>query len=469
MSIHTLIDEWQRIGPAQWAEDSFGWITEAGQPITLAEWQRSILGEYWQRQEDISTLFISAPKKAGKTALNSLLTCYRWLTRPGIHFCLGNDFDQGALLQSDMIAAMCKRHPIVKRYVKVNKGELVFQPTNSRLITLASDYGGSAGHNFLTVSFTEVWALVWESHTRLYEELTPPPLVGALRIVDSYAGWQGESILLENIWNRAKAGKQLTDNLYLQGQQLSYIAEGDEGHKATWRGTEAQRQAYLTEQKDTLREGTFRRLHFNEWQTANDAFITAEAWDSLVLPDYQCPAASKTTGLYVAVDIGVKRDYAAVMSVAREGDNLGLGPYRLWKPPRQGEVDLSSVEDYLVELDADYKIESLAGDPSQFLYMKQRLNSRNVRTEEFSQHPTQMTIAGNALFDTIRQGKLRVYPGATDLRECVLNARGKETERGVRLVKQTQSRKIDAAIALAMSVSLALAAPRHHDFYIGFF
>lgn len=89
----------------------------------------------------------------------------------------------------------------------------------------------------------------------------------------------------------------------------------------------------------------------------------------------------------------------------------------------------------------------------------QRLNRGGIRTEEFSQHPNQMTKAGNALFDTIRQCKLAVYAGAVDLRECVLNARGKETERGVRLVKQTQSRKIDAAIALAMSVALALEKP----------
>lgn len=457
-TIHTLIDEWSKMPVADWAENDYGWILDNGSPIRLADWQRLILGEYWQRREDVSTLFISAPKKSGKTLLNSLLTCYRWLTRPGIHFGLGNDFDQGAMLQADMVGEMCKRHPVLKRYVKQTAKELVFTPTNSRLITLPADYAGSSGHNFLTVSFTEVWALTYESHTRLYEELTPPPLVGALRVVDSYAGWQGESILLENIWNRAKSGQQLADSLYLTGQQLSFIAEGDAGHQATWRGNESQRQAYLTEQRETLRDGTFRRLHRNEWQTAQDAFITAELWDALITPGYVCPVSNVT--LHVAVDIGVKRDWAAVAGVSELDDGmLGLGPYRIWKPSKGAEVDLSAVEDYLIELDNKYTLASLAGDPSQFLYMKQRLNRGGITTEEFSQHPAQMTKAGNALFDTIRQSKLRVYPGATDLRECVLNARGKETERGVRLVKQTQSRKIDAAIALAMAVSLALENP----------
>lgn len=455
--ITRLVDEWAEAGPVVWAEDDYGWITEAKEPIILADWQRLILSEYWTRRADIMTLFISAPKKSGKTLLNSLLTCHRWLTRPGIHFCLGNDWEQGAMLQAAMVGEMVKRHPLLKRYVKETKQELTFTPTGSKLITLSSDYAGSAGHNFLTVSWTELWGFVHESHQRLYEELVPPPLVGALRVVDSYAGWFGESVVLEKLWQRAEKGEQIGDSLTLIGQQLSYIAQHDEGHKKTWRGTEAQRQAYLLEVKEeALREGTFKRLHFNEWQSAEDTFITPEQWDALIDPGYRCPPPSKSLSLHVAVDIGVKRDWAAVASVVKLENALGLGPYRIWKPSKGTEIDLEAVEDYLKELDTSYRLASLAGDPSQFLYMKQRLNKGGIKTEEFIQSPAQLSKAGNALFDTIRQRRLLVYPGTNDLRECVLNARGKETERGVRLVKQTQARKIDAAIALAMSVALAL-------------
>lgn len=464
-AITQLIDVWRDMPPIAWAENDYGWIVEAGHPIRLADWQRLILSEYWARREDISTLFISAPKKSGKTLLNSLLVSYRWLTRPGIHFALGNDFDQAALLQADMIGAMCKRHPLLKKYVKQTAKELLFTPTGSRLITLPADYSGSAGHNFLTVSFTEIWAYLGESAMRLYEELALPPLVGALRIVDSYAGWNGESLLLEHIWQRAEKGQRIGEYLTLSGGQLSFIAQDDEGHKATWRGTEAERQKYLTEQReDTPRQGTFRRLHYNLWQNAEDAFIQPEQWDRLIKDWYTCPLPDRRTSLHAAVDIGVKRDWCAVVSVAKNGDGLDLGPYKIWKPPKRGEVDLSAVEDYLIELDRNYRLDSLAGDPSQFLYMKQRLNQRHVRTEEFVQSVSQMTKAGNALFDTIRQGNLKVYPGATDLRGCVLSARGRETERGVRLVKQTQSKKIDAGIALAMAVSLALEAPKRGIF-----
>lgn len=459
MAIIQLVDEWAKLDPATWAQGRFGWITEAGQPVTLADWQRAVISEYWQRRQVISTLFISTVKKSGKTFLNSLLAAHRWLTLPGVHFALGNDQDQAALLQSAMIADMIKRHPVLRRYVKINRNELVFTPTGSRLITLPSDYQGSAGHNFLTVSFTELWAFIHEGPFRMYEELTPPPLSGALRLVDSYAGWEGESLLLRQIWDRGLSGERINDDwpIFLVGQQLSYIHQGEEAQIRCWRGSEEERIAYYAEQAAGQRQGTFNRHHLNQWQNAESVFITPEQWDALIDLSYRCPLPGKSTRLYVAYDMAVVRDWAAVVSVFRDGDLLKLGPYRVWKPgKKRQEIDQDAVEEYLISLADNYTIADLRGDDTQFASIRQRLNRSGIKTEKFSQHANEMTKAGNALYDTIRQTRLVVYPGADDLRTCVLNARGKETERGVRLVKQTQSRKIDAAIALAMAVSLAL-------------
>jgi phage terminase large subunit-like protein len=453
-ALFNLLTEWRQLDPATWAESRYGWITETGQPVTLADWQGAILAEYWQRRDDISTLFISCPKKTGKTFLNSLLVCYRWLTLPGVHFALGNDKDQASLLQSAMITEMVKRHPILKRYTKVNKSELIFTPTDSRLFTLPSDYAGSAGHNFLTVSFTELWAFTFEGHIRLYEELTPPPLVNALRIVDSYAGFDGESLLLDQVWKRGESGQRVNAEwpIILSGQQLSYIHQGEEAQRRCWRGTEAQRIAYYAEQAETLRPGTYNRLHLNLWAASEDVFITSEQWDALVTAGYRCPGPDKSVFLHVAADIGVKHDHSAIVSVFRKDGELWLGPWRIWKPESK-EVDLQAVEDYLVWLYESYGIGTMSGDPSQFLHIKQRLQATGIPVTEFVQSPSQMTVAGNTLFDVIRQGRLRVYSGADELKQYVLNARAKETERGIRLVKQTQGRKIDAAIALAMAVT----------------
>lgn len=455
MAITTLISEWQQLSPIEWAENPYGWILEDGQPITLADWQRLILAEYWQRQADVSSLFISTVKKAGKTALNSLLVCYRWLTIPGLHYTVANDQAQSEELQFNFVAEMVKRHPVLKRYAKITRDTILFLPTGSRIVNLPYDAAGAAGANFNTVSFSELWGYRFEEGERLFEELTPPPLVGALRIIDSYAGFEGESELLQRVWDRGQAGERISDEwpLTLAGQQLSYIHQGEDAQRRCWRGTEAQRQAYYTEQQATLRPGTYKRLHLNQWAASEDVFILPEQWDALISSDYYCPGPAKDVRLHIACDIGVKRDHSAVCSVFRQDGLLWLGPFRIWKPVAGREVDLQAVEDYLAELWRGYKVVTLSGDPSQFLHIKQRLQKAGIAVTEFIQSASNMTRAGNTLFDVIRQSRLRVYPGANELKTYVLNARAKETERGIRLIKSTESKKIDAAIALAMCVT----------------
>ncbi|MCB0210749.1 MAG: hypothetical protein KDJ52_15525 [Anaerolineae bacterium] len=454
MSILTLISEWQRLGPIGWAENDYGWILEDGQPVVFSDWQKATVGACIAQRGHISTLMLSTVKKAGKTTLNSILVAYRWLTIPSVHFVVGNDQSQAEELQFNQISAMVKRHPVLKRYTKITKDTITFTPTDSRIVSLPMDASGAAGANFATVSFSELWGYKYEEGERLFEELTPIPLIDCLRIIDSYAGFEGESNLLQRVWDRGLSGQRVSDEwpIYRKGKQLSYIHQGEDAQRRCWRGTEAERVEYYGEQKDTLRPGTYRRLHLNEWASSEDAFILPEQWDALVDTSYRVPGPSKAVRLYVACDIGVKRDHSAVVSVYREDKELKLGPYRVWKPVSGKEVDLQAVEDYLVELWQSYGIATLCGDPSQFLHIKQRLQTKGITVTEFIQSTSRLTEAGNTLFDVVKQARLSVYSGASDLREYVLNAKAKETPRGIRLIKDTASKKIDAAIALAMAV-----------------
>ena len=93
-----LIERWRGLSPADWAESEYGWILPSGRPIVLADWQRAVL-DAWYANPDVSTVAVSAPKKVGKTLLNGLLLCWRWLCLPGEHFALGNDLDQSVARQ----------------------------------------------------------------------------------------------------------------------------------------------------------------------------------------------------------------------------------------------------------------------------------------------------------------------------------------------------------------------------------
>jgi phage terminase large subunit-like protein len=450
-SITHLVDTWSGMEPAAWAGHRYGWIMADGQPIILTPWQRVILSEYWRRRSDVSTLFVSTVKKSGKTLLDSLLLAYRWLTIPSVHFAVGNDQDQSAELQTTMISAMALRHPILSRHVKTSRNELTFEPTGSRIIALPMDYRGASGANFATVSITELWAFEYETARRLYEELTPVP-GDCLRIVDSYAGFEGEGDTLKMLWDRGLSGQQVNDEwpITMTGRQLSYIHQGEDAQARCWRGTEVERLAYYTEQRATLREGTYRRLHLNEWASAEDVFITADLWDSLIDPAHACPAPGDHVTLTVGLDASVKHDHTAAVSVCQAGERVALGPYRIWKPP----IDLEAVESYIADLARRYRVAAVVYDPYQLAHLSQRLDRAGVRMQEWPQTVSNMTEAGNTFYDLIRQGRLVVYPGADDLRAHVLAAAAKETPRGIRLVKSESGRKIDAGIALAMACAV---------------
>jgi len=451
-TIHTLIDEWAAIGPAAWAQDSYGWILETGEPVTLTPWQIALLAELEARRGQVSSVLISTVKKSGKTTFASLILCYRWLTIPAsLHYAVGNDLAQAEELQFNIVAKMCERHPILRRYTKITRDTILFKPTGSRIVSLPYDASSAAGANFASVSFSELWGYRYEAGERLYEELTPIPLVDCVRLVDSYAGFERESLLLQRIWDRGLSGDCINDEwpIFLTGQQLSYIHTGIEAQVRCWRGADAiEREAYYAEQRASLREGSYRRLHLNEWASSESAFISPEAWDALIQPGYVCPGPDKSIHLYAAIDAAVKNDNAACVTTHLKDNLPHLGPFRIWRPNPQ--IDLEAIENYVLQLASDFNLVACGYDPYQMAHIAQRLEKRGVKMVEFPQTVDRMTHAGSNLFDLIQQSRLIIY-NAPELRTHVLNAVAKETPRGLRLIKDNVKRKIDAAIALAMS------------------
>lgn len=461
-----LITRWRNLGPRKWSEHAYGWVMpETGRPIRLTPWQRAVLDAWWRHRKTTSTLAISSVKKVGKTTVNAVLTCWRWLTMPAEHFCAANDMDQAASRAFKMVAQMVKKHPLLRGHCKVTKDRVLFAPTGSELIALSVDAAGNAGANHLTSSHTEAWGIQYESAQRAWEELTPQPGrfwgLPAMRIADSYAGWQGESELWHKLVDRGVQGDRVDRRwpLYKADGLLLFHYSGEEAQERCFRGSAAARERYYADQAADLRPGTFKRLHLNERSSAESAFITAEQWDALIMEGYRCPLPNRDLDLRVGIDIAVKHDHCAAVSVFRKQGALWLGPYRIWRPTPT--VDLDAVETWLWMLHRGYGDVKMRLDPYQGEYLKQRLQRRGVRIDDFPQTVGNLTILGNSLFDVIRQAQLIIYPGCEDLRAHVLGAAARETDRGIRLVKGAHSRKIDAAIALGEAV-VAAAAKREY-------
>jgi hypothetical protein len=102
---------------------------------------------------------------------------------------------------------------------------------NGTIVTaIPVDYSGEAGANQGLVSHDELWGLVTELQRRLYDELTPVPTrKNSIRLITTYAGFEGESALLEDLYHQIfdeqhNVKKEVSQPL---GQDFPAYAKGD--------------------------------------------------------------------------------------------------------------------------------------------------------------------------------------------------------------------------------------------------
>ena len=462
-NIDELIQHWREMGPIVWAEGVFGWIDLDGEPIRLEPWQRAVLSFWWIHRFIISTLVISNIKKTGKTFANAVLLAWRWLALPGEHFAVGNDMDQSAGRQFLQIVDMVKRNRYLRQNVKITSQQLLFKPTGSTITALAVDAAGNAGANHLTASHTETWGIIYEGGVRAFEELTLPPGrfygLPALRICDSYAGFLGESNTWHDLVDRGLEGEHISSEwpIYKSNGLLLFHMDGEDAQERCFRGSNEEADMYYADQRLTLRDGTYLRLHKNKRATGQEQYIPLEDWDAGVNPEHTPVLPTNDFRLFVGVDGAIKNDSAAVVAVYRDRSKkkIVLAKHRIWHPTSQQPLDLDqTIGEFLRDLHRNYSLSSIYYDPYQLHDLATRLRSEGIKMEEYPQSQSNLIKMGQNLFELIMQKNLILYPD-TEMRLQASHTIALETQRGWRIAKEKTSHKIDAIVALAMA---ALAA-----------
>jgi phage terminase large subunit-like protein len=458
-----LVEHWREAGPIEWAEGAYGWIGIDGQPIKLEPWQRAVLAAWWEHKNFVTTLAISNVKKVGKTFLDGLLLCWRWLSLPGDHFAVGNDFDQSAGRQFLQITDMVRRNEYLRANCRVTAKEIEFLPTGSRIQALSVDAVGNAGSNHLTASSTETWGVIYEGGIRAYEELTPPPghIYGlpALRICDSYAGFEGESITWHKLVDRGLSGQRVSDDwpIFLAGGTMLFHMDGEEAQVRCFRGTPEEAAVYYGDQLATLRPGTYERLHLNKRASGEEAFIPLEAWDACVDPDYR-PVLSSDMSLYAGVDASTKHDSSAVVVVGydREQKKVVLIRHRIWQPSMTEPLDIDgTIGAFLRELNEIYNLREVRYDPYQLMDLATRLKADYINMVEFPQSLPNLTAMSQNLYELVKAHNLVLYPDEF-MRTCASHAVAVQSSRGWKIAKEKASFKIDCIVALAMAAHAAV-------------
>jgi phage terminase large subunit-like protein len=166
--------------------------------------------------------------------------------------------------------------------------------------------------------------------------------------------------------------------------------------------------------------------------------------------------------LYLGVDIGIKRDSTAISAVYRDfnGEEKLFRVYGVRIFPAPVNM-ITEVQPVLLHLLQTKRIGGLAYDPYQMETTQQWLQEKGFSDVLVPvNQQTEMTRAANTLHSHCTAKTLRM-PKDPDLRAHFLAAVAQHTERGYRIIKQKQSKQIDAVVSLAMSLMLCTGETGH--------
>lgn len=496
----TSVQSWSTVD--DWIETHF-YIPENAGPIVLADYQRRLLRYIFAKipgRLDFTTVLWSEVKKSGKSALAAAVA--RWWAETQEPFnelyCCANDFEQaqgrnyGAIRRSVEMAQDPKwaAPELVRENAArwhVTGRTMTYGGNKTFVQALSGDYRGAAGGNPGMIVFSELWGYISEASRRLYGEMTTVPTrQNSFRWIETYAGWEGESSELEKLYELGMRGEPVPEfaDLVAPDGEPEVRVNRDAGLFMFWSHTPRQPwllgergERYYKEQRAVLRPAEYRRFHKNEWTAREGGFVEAMVWDGLPHVGVRLEELltqlepGETVELILAADASKNRDCTALVGVVvRENPENKRSPFvdlayvRIWEPTLDPELGVVLVDldktvgeelDRLAE-DRRIRIRCVAYDPYQLhsIMITFAKAHKRINVVEIPQTDRRVQTDTN-LGDLIKQKRLRPF-FHTRLREHVLDAVAKERPRGIRLDKESTSKRIDGAVALSMAAWAAL-------------
>jgi hypothetical protein len=385
----------------------------------------------------------SCIKKSGKSTFGALCLLY-------VVVCLGGNYAEAYIISNDLAQAQDRVFTSAARIVKasplikaaITSTRITFS-NGSYIEALPADYRGAAGVEPCMIVVDEAWGYTTEASRRLYEEVTTTPTrKPSVRMITSYAGFVGESVLLEDLVARGMSGQQIARDLYTQPGMIAFISHG---LIAPW-----QTQAWLDEARRSTRASAFRRQYENNFAASESQFVSPEEWDAIVEPELKPVLVDTGLPIWVGMDLGLRHDSTAIIAVAWNGNRIRLVEHKIFVPVG-GTLDIEgTAAAAILSLRSRFRVMAVYFDPWQAINLAQTLGRQGVLMQEWPQTVGNLSMMANNLMDLVKYRQLVSYP-APDLREAIAKTVIIESTRGLRLGKAKQSDRVDPVIALAMA------------------
>jgi phage terminase large subunit-like protein len=431
---------------------------ETGKPFELLPAERAFLQHAFKTGESGKLLYpellYSCPKKSGKTCFAALFTLTLILLFGGSYpeaTLAANDQDQAVGRVFEMCRRIIEASPLLKREAKITESRITFPQLNATITAIPASFAGAAGGNQNISVFDEAWAYTSERSRRLWDELCVPPTRKiACRLTVTYAGFEGESLLLQDLYKRGLQQPLVGEDLHAGDGLLMFWS-----HKpvAPWQDA-----AWLA-QMQRERASAYQRMCLNTFAAAESAFVDMSSFDACVWVGLTPVTEDKSLPVWVGVDASVKRDSTALVACTydKKAKVVRLVTHKVFVPTPGDAINFEdTVEATLLDWRKRFLLRKVWFDPFQMEAVAQRLAKAGIKIEPYAQTVPNLTAATSNLFDLIQARQLVLYPDAA-MRLAISRAIIVESSRGWRLDKLKQAHKIDTVVALSMA---ALAAVR---------
>lgn len=437
--------------PVEWIEVNF-YITETRAPIQLVEYQKAVIREALAKDPDglyrYSTVLYSDLKKSAKSAIAGAVALYlAWHYPYETVRIVGNDLKQADSRTFTYIKNAIELNPEISPQCKVIQYRIEL-PNHTIIQAVAVDPKGEAGGGDLITCFTELWAYKNEASKKMWVEtaLSPLKFGKSIRWCETYAGYDGESPILEQLYDEGVVHGKPVD-VGIEGLELArnkrMLALWNTRARCHWQTPE-----YYAHEATQYTPNEYSRIHENKWARSTDAFVPMAWWDACKVT---MPTFHRLTPMVIGIDAGVDSDLFAIVGVSRIDGVTYVRYVNTWYPGSDGKIDFEEPRKELERLARDYNLECAAYDPYQLHYFSGLMSQSGVvYMREFPQAGKRLE-ADKALYDAIRERTI-AHAGDPVLREHVENAnREAAADNKLRIVKREAKKKIDATIATSMA------------------
>jgi len=444
--------------PIQWIENNF-YLYDTGQLMSLFPWQRLPLELALSKtngQYNFNTVLWSWPKKSAKSSVIAAVADYVATHKMnGSVKLIANDLKQadsrvGYYLRQNILLG--KRQGLRQGIKITPSGYHITYPNGAKIECIPIDPTGEAGGNDDLLVFSELWGWKSEAQKKMWTEMTisPNKFGYSQRWVDTYAGFKGESPVLEPLYESAVAkGRKLPEET--MGGAEVYVNEAAK-IMAVWVTKPLfpwQSAEYYASEEATLVPAEFQRIHRNQWVDAVSAFIPIEWWKACQANYSMYPNEQ----MIIGVDAATTSDCFAIVMVSRREEHVYVHYCKVWYPPKGGEIDYEEPKRELKRLINTYNVLEVSYDQHQLVNMMQQLrNEEFVNARKFSQTDDRL-IADKRLYDMIRAKQIHHDGQEPDLMVHMGNAAAEidKHESKLRIVKRQDNAKIDSVIATSMA------------------